>query len=106
MRKAAELNKAKERGVAVKCSELERSNHRGCARREVCNYALYDLNKNVSEFTCPNGGATGTVFAISKKRQPPTIFFNGQHRAAYRTYLHVDLPGEQSFQIAFDACIC
>src|SRR5882724_1153952 len=78
-RKAAQLNNAKERGVAVKCPELERSNHRGCARRGVCNYTFYDLDKNASEFTCPNGRGTETVFTISNNRQPPTTFFNGQH---------------------------
>jgi len=78
-RKAAQLNKASERRAAVKSSELESSNHRGPAWRGVCSYAFYDLDENVSEFTCANGGGAETVFAISKNRQPPTTFFNGQH---------------------------
>lgn len=55
------------------------SNHREPARRGVCHYVFYDLDKNVSEFTCANGRGAETVFAISKNRQPPTTFFNGQH---------------------------
>ncbi len=78
-RKAAQLNNAKERRAAVKSSELEGSNHRGPAWRGVCSYAFYDLDENVSEFSCVNGGGAETVFTISKNWQPPTTFFNGQH---------------------------
>jgi len=55
-RKAAQLNNAKERRAAVKSSELEGSNHRGLAWGGVCSYAFYDLDENVSEFSCVNGG--------------------------------------------------
>src|SRR5260370_31777918 len=67
MRKAAGLNEAKERGATVKSSELKGSNHRGPARRHICNYIFYNLRKDVTKFIWAEGGRSKTVFAISKK---------------------------------------
>ncbi len=52
------------RRATVKSSELESSNHRGPAWRGVCSYAFYDLDENVSEFSCVNGGGAETVLCV------------------------------------------